>query len=145
MAVCGVNVFVVLLTGIVFSGIIGIYSIEDYGFLTFSQHVYNGFASMNEIMILSMMLGGLGELIKQNRPPPFRKHSRYGFLRISGTYPLWRPAFACRFPIQNITYGNCRKQLVLHSSCSCRHLIHQLRVSQEQGLKVYIEIPLLLC
>ncbi len=66
MAVCGVNVFVVLLTGIVFSGIIGIYSIEDYGFLTFSQHVYNGFASMNEIMILSMMLGGLGELIKQN-------------------------------------------------------------------------------
>ncbi len=66
MAVCGVNVFVVLLTGIVFSGIIAIYSIEDYGFLTFSQHVYNGFASMNEIMILSMMLGGLGELIKQN-------------------------------------------------------------------------------
>ena len=66
LAVCGVNVFVVLLTGIVFSGIIGIYSIEDYGFLTFSQHVYNGFASMNEIMILSMMLGGLGELIKQN-------------------------------------------------------------------------------
>lgn len=66
MAVCGVNVFVVLLTGIVFSGIIGIYSIEDYGFLTFGQHVYNGFASMNEIMILSMMLGGLGELIKQN-------------------------------------------------------------------------------
>lgn len=66
MAVCGVNVFVVLLTGIVFSGIIGIYSIEDYGFLTFSQHIYNGFASMNEIMILSMMLGGLGELIKQN-------------------------------------------------------------------------------
>ncbi len=66
MAVCGVNVFVVLLTGIVFSGIIGIYSIEDYGFLTFSQHVYNGFASMNEIMILSIILGGLGELIKQN-------------------------------------------------------------------------------
>ncbi len=66
MAVCGVNVFVVLITGIIFSGVIGIYSIADYSFLTFSQHVYNGFASMNEIMILSMMLGGLGELIKQN-------------------------------------------------------------------------------
>lgn len=66
MAVCGVNVFVVLLTGIVFSGAIGIYSIADYGFLTFSQNIYDGFASMNEIMILSMMLGGLGELIKRN-------------------------------------------------------------------------------
>ncbi len=66
MAVCGVNVFVVLLTGIVFSGAIGIYSIADYNFLTFSQNIYDGFASMNEIMILSMMLGGLGELIKHN-------------------------------------------------------------------------------
>lgn len=66
MAVCGVNVFVVLLTGVIFSGAIGIFSLDDYSFLTFSQHVYNGFASMNEIMILSMMLGGLGELIKHN-------------------------------------------------------------------------------
>ena len=66
MAVCGVNVFVVLLTGIVFSGAIGIYSLPDYNFLKFSQNIYDGFASMNEIMILSMMLGGLGELIKHN-------------------------------------------------------------------------------
>lgn len=66
MAVCGVNVFIVLLTGIVFSGAIGIYSLPEYNFLTFSQNIYDGFASMNEIMILSMMLGGLGELIKHN-------------------------------------------------------------------------------
>lgn len=66
MAVSGINVFVVLLAGIVFSGIIGVFTIEDYTLLTFSQEMYNGYASMNEIMILSMMLGGLGELIKHN-------------------------------------------------------------------------------
>lgn len=66
MAVSGINVFIVLLAGIVFSGIIGVFTIEDYTLLTFSQEMYNGYASMNEIMILSMMLGGLGELIKHN-------------------------------------------------------------------------------
>ena len=66
MAVSGINVFIILLAGIVFSGIIGVFTIEGYTLLTFSQEMYNGYASMNEIMILSMMLGGLGELIKHN-------------------------------------------------------------------------------
>lgn len=66
MAVSGINVFIVLLAGIVFSGIIGVFTIPDYSLLKFSQEMYNGYASMNEIMILSMMLGGLGELIKHN-------------------------------------------------------------------------------
>lgn len=75
MAVCGVNVFIVLLTGIIFSGSIGIYSLADYNFLTFSQNIYDGFASMNEIMILSMMLGGLSELIKRNGGIAFVLHA----------------------------------------------------------------------
>ncbi len=75
MAVCGINVFIVLLTGIIFSGAIGIYSLADYNFLTFSQNIYDGFASMNEIMILSMMLGGLGELIKHNGGIAYVLHS----------------------------------------------------------------------
>ena len=66
MAVSGINVFIVLLAGIVFSGIIGLFTVPGYTLITFSQNMYNGYASMNEIMILSMMLGGLGELIRHN-------------------------------------------------------------------------------
>ncbi len=66
MAVAGINVFLVLLCGILFSGLVGMIFNEGYTLLVFSGDIYKGFASMNEIMILSMMLGGLGELIKQN-------------------------------------------------------------------------------
>ncbi len=66
MAVCGINVFLVLLSGIIFCGIVGMIYNDGYTLLTFSGDIYKGFASMNEIMILSMMLGGLGELIKCN-------------------------------------------------------------------------------
>lgn len=66
MAIVGINVFVVLLSGTIFSGLVGISFVENYGLLSFSSDIYKGFASMNEIMILSMLLGGLGELVKQN-------------------------------------------------------------------------------
>ena len=66
MAVCGVNVFIVLLSGILLCGLVGFITNTDYSMLGFSGDIYKGFASMNEIMILSMMLGGLGELIKLN-------------------------------------------------------------------------------
>lgn len=63
LAVTGVNVFVVLATGIVFCGGIGLMQ-EGYTFLGWSQDIYKGFVSMNEIMVLSMLIGGLGELIR---------------------------------------------------------------------------------
>lgn len=63
MAVAGINVFVVLVTGIVFCGGIGLME-GQYTMLLFSQDIYKGFTSMNEIMVLSMLIGGLGELIR---------------------------------------------------------------------------------
>ena len=52
MALAGVNVFIVLLAGIVFTGAVG------------SKDIYSGFVGMNEIMVLSMLVGGLGELMR---------------------------------------------------------------------------------
>lgn len=66
LALIGVNVFVVLITGILLSGAVGFATSDSYTLLGFSGDIYKGFAGMNEIMILSMMLGGLGELIKKN-------------------------------------------------------------------------------
>ncbi|SKA93805.1 putative methionine transporter, NhaC family [Paucidesulfovibrio gracilis DSM 16080] len=66
LAVAGVNVFVVLATGIVLAGGVGLTVIPDYSLLQFAQDIYSGFASMHEILVLSMLVGGLGELIRFN-------------------------------------------------------------------------------
>ncbi len=63
LAVAGVNVFVVLLSGILVSGAVGIF-FYDYSALQWCQDIYKGFTNMNEIMVLSMCIGGLGELIR---------------------------------------------------------------------------------
>jgi Na+/H+ antiporter NhaC len=66
LAVAGFNVFAVLATGIVLAGGIGMFTLPEYSLLKFSQDIYAGFVGMNEIMILSMFVGGLGELIRYN-------------------------------------------------------------------------------
>ncbi|MFP3017807.1 MAG: Na+/H+ antiporter NhaC family protein [Candidatus Tisiphia sp.] len=63
LAISGINVFVSLFISIVFVGIIGFLIKDDYGLLIFSQNLNKGFASMNEIMLLSLMVGGLSGLI----------------------------------------------------------------------------------
>lgn len=63
MALAGINVFVVLVAGIIFCGGVGMVQ-GDYSVLQWSQDIYKGFTSMNEIMVLSMLIGGLGELIR---------------------------------------------------------------------------------
>ena len=64
MALAGVNVFIVLLAGIVFTGAVGIASVDGYTLIQWSKDIYSGFVGMNEIMVLSMLVGGLGELMR---------------------------------------------------------------------------------
>lgn len=64
MAVSGLNVFAVLLSGIVLAGIAGFIITPDFTLLTLAKETYNGFTGMQEIFILSIFIGGLGELMK---------------------------------------------------------------------------------
>ncbi|GLP95641.1 Na+/H+ antiporter NhaC family protein [Paraferrimonas sedimenticola] len=64
LAVAGVNVFVVLTAGILFAGLSGV-MLSDYGVIQFGQDVYAGFGNMQEIFILSMLVGGLAALMQQ--------------------------------------------------------------------------------
>ncbi len=64
LAVIGLNVFVVLLSGIVFAGLMGF--TVDYQGAAFVKDIYKGFAEMQEIFLLSMFIGGLSEFIRQN-------------------------------------------------------------------------------
>ncbi|MCL1035879.1 Na+/H+ antiporter NhaC family protein [Shewanella submarina] len=64
LAVAGLNVFVVLAIGIVLAGATGLLG-GEYGWVTFGKDIYTGFTNMQEIFILSMLVGGLAALMQQ--------------------------------------------------------------------------------
>ncbi|WP_305417231.1 Na+/H+ antiporter NhaC family protein [Photobacterium leiognathi] len=65
LAVSGVNVFVVLSVGILLAGGVGLTSVADYSLTNFGKDIYGGFGNMQEIFLLSMLIGGISELMRQ--------------------------------------------------------------------------------
>ena len=65
LAVSGLNVFVVLSIGILLAGGIGLFGTPDYSLSTYGQDIYAGFGNMQEIFLLSMLIGGMGELMRR--------------------------------------------------------------------------------
>lgn len=63
LAVLGLNVFVVLLLGIVLSALFG-FAVADYQIANVGKDIYAGFANMQEIFLLSLLVGGLSELMR---------------------------------------------------------------------------------
>ncbi len=61
----GLNVIIVLLMGIIISAIIGI-TCDNYTIVKLSHDINHGFSSMNEILILSLLIGGLSFLVNNN-------------------------------------------------------------------------------
>lgn len=64
LAVLGVNVMLVLFTGIVLAGGIGLTMLPDFTIATWSKEIYSGYTGMQEILILSLLIGGMGALMK---------------------------------------------------------------------------------
>ena len=64
LAVLGLNVFVVLFSGIVFAALMGFTG--SYEGARFVNDIYLGFTSMQDIFLLSMFIGGLSEFIRIN-------------------------------------------------------------------------------
>lgn len=60
----GLNVFIVLTGGVVFSGIIGL-CYGSFSVLEFTNHVYSGFTGMFEIFLLSLIMGGLAAMVEK--------------------------------------------------------------------------------
>lgn len=63
LAVLGLNVFAVLLLGIVLAALQGIL-FGDYAVANIGKDIFKGFGSMQEIFLLSMLVGALGEFLK---------------------------------------------------------------------------------
>ncbi|MEF1290207.1 Na+/H+ antiporter NhaC family protein [Vibrio sp. M260118] len=64
LAVSGLNVFAVLTIGILLAGFVGLFTTPDYSATQYSQDIYSGFGNMQEIFLLSMLIGGLSALMK---------------------------------------------------------------------------------
>lgn len=62
LALLGMNVFIVLILGTFLAGIIGLAD-NSFTLLGFTQKIYEGFGSMQEIFILSLLVGGLAAMI----------------------------------------------------------------------------------
>lgn len=64
LAISGVNVFLVLLLGVIFSAATGA-MVGGYELAGLGKDIYAGFSSMQEIFLLSMLIGGLSELMRR--------------------------------------------------------------------------------
>lgn len=62
LAVVGVNVFSTLILGTILAGIIG-YLGGSFTIMEFTQKIYEGFTSMTDIFLLSMLTGGLAAMV----------------------------------------------------------------------------------
>ena len=65
LALCGMNVLTVLSLGIVVNGVIG-WIQGTYGWVGWMASIGGGIASMGELIIVSLMAGGMLELIRHN-------------------------------------------------------------------------------
>ncbi|MBD1575979.1 Na+/H+ antiporter NhaC family protein [Vibrio sp. S11_S32] len=65
LAVSGVNVFAVLTLGIILAAGVSLFSVTDYSLTHLGKDIYAGFGNMQEIFLLSMLIGGLSELMRQ--------------------------------------------------------------------------------
>jgi len=62
LALVGVNVFLVLIIGTVLAGAIG-FADGSFTLISYAQTIYEGFEGMQEIFVLSLLIGGLASLI----------------------------------------------------------------------------------
>ncbi|MFS1419134.1 Na+/H+ antiporter NhaC family protein [Vibrio splendidus] len=85
LAVSGMNVFIVLTIGILLAGGVSLGSVENYGMTDYAQDIYAGFGNMQEIFLLSMLIGGLSELMRRQGGLAFLTNLVSGVIRAFGS------------------------------------------------------------
>lgn len=64
LSLIGLNVFVILFAGLIFAGLLG-FGYGSFDFIGFAKKTYEGFTSMTEIFLLSLLTGGLAALVEK--------------------------------------------------------------------------------
>jgi Na+/H+ antiporter NhaC len=158
LALMGVNVFVVLIVGIILAAVIGMYD-NGYQLSTWVSDINTGFGSMQDIFILSLFIGGLSELIKRQGGLAALTHSIENFARKLNPNNKKRAAglgiaslaFVCNFFTANntvsiIVTGETAKELANDGEVSPAHSASLLDIYAciNQGLLPYGAQALLL-
>ncbi|MGB1261593.1 MAG: Na+/H+ antiporter NhaC family protein [Cognaticolwellia sp.] len=158
LALAGVNVFLVLIIGIILAAAIGMLN-NGYQLATWVSDINKGFASMQDIFILSLFIGGLSELIKRQGGLSALTHRIEGVTRrLSPNNPkrasgigIAALAFCCNFFTANntvsiIVTGETAKNLAQDGGLRPAHSASLLDVFAciNQGLLPYGAQALLL-
>ena len=64
LSLIGLNVFVVLFAGLIFAGML-VFGYGSFDFIGFAKKTYEGFTSMTEIFLLSLLTGGLAAMVEK--------------------------------------------------------------------------------
>lgn len=115
-AVCGMNVFAVLITGTLFAGAVGIY-FGDLNILTFSQSIYSGFTGMTDIFLLSLFTGGLAEMVNKAGGISFLLVNIQKFIKGSKTAQL---GIAALVSITDIAVANNTVSIIINGEIAKR-------------------------
>ncbi|MFT5023835.1 MAG: Na+/H+ antiporter NhaC, partial [Colwellia sp.] len=158
LALMGLNVFVVLVVGIILAAAIGMYD-NGYQLSAWVSDINAGFASMQDIFILSLFIGGLSELIKRQGGLAALTHAIEHFARKLNPNNKKRAAglgiaslaFTCNFFTANntvsiIVTGETAKELAEDGQVSPAHSASLLDIYAciNQGLLPYGAQALLL-
>jgi len=158
LALMGINVFLVLIVGIILAAGIGMYD-NGYQLSTWVNDINTGFGSMQDIFILSLFIGGLSELIKRQGGLAALTDAIEGFARKLNPNNKKRAAglgiatlaFTCNFFTANntvsiIVTGETAKELADDGDVSPSHSASLLDIYAciNQGLLPYGAQALLL-
>lgn len=95
LAMMGLNVFMVLIVGVLLSGLVGIFQ-NSLSWLDFSKKIYEGFMGMNDVFLLALFTGGISGIVEKmgginfllNKIKSFVKGQKSAYLGIAGLVSL---------------------------------------------------------
>ncbi|MEY1661111.1 Na+/H+ antiporter NhaC family protein [Isoalcanivorax beigongshangi] len=133
LALSGLHVLVVLMIGIVLAGGVGLAD-SGYGIAALSGAIYSGFESMFEIMLLSMLIGGLSQLLHD------QGGTRWLIDRIQATTRRWQRAgarvgeagIAALVVVSNLFVANNTVAIVVCGSMA-KEIAEEYRVSPRRA------------
>ena len=101
LAMLGVNVFSVLILGILSSGLVGIFEFS-LSWLDSSKKIYDGFLEMNDVFVLALFMGGISGIVEKlggidlllSKIKTFAKGQKSAYLGIASLVSLSDAAIA---------------------------------------------------
>lgn len=125
LAASGMHVFGALVLGITISGAIGLY-FDYFSLINFSKNIYTGFSNMNEIFILSLLIGGLGHMVNKEGGLKYLLNSVEKFINQKRAYSV----VALLVSVVDIAVANNTVSIIIASP-----LVQKLRDSYRLNAK----------